>query len=157
MFLPAASPPGPPFSSHPSLTFLYPWGLSAEPGNHKFIFCAAQRAAAPRMPALHLAQLLQAVAEAPEIPPARPRPWVGTGGSSGGSVKAGADLGPCGESSSCSCISLPPCRVSPRPSWIGVQLQTPRLAEIWDTPNRARLCALLQAPPSCAAAKGSDS
>lgn len=93
MFLPAASPPGPPFSSHPSLTFLYPWGLSAEPGNHKFIFCAAQRAAAPRMPALHLAQLLQAVAEAPEIPPARPRPWVGTGGSSGGKRKSWCRLG----------------------------------------------------------------
>lgn len=163
MFLPAASLLGPPFSSHPPQTFLHPWGVSAEPVNHKFIFCTAQRAAAPRMPALHLAWLRQAVAGEPEIPPActltlppPTRAW-GLVGPPVVRVKAGADWSRCGECSSCSSISLPPCRVIPRPSWIRVPPQTLRLAEIWDTQNRARLCALLQAPPNCAATKGSDS
>lgn len=126
MFLPAASLLGPPFSSHPPQTFLHPWGVSAEPVNHKFIFCTAQRAAAPRMPALHLAWLRQAVAGEPEIPPARTptlppptRAW-GLVGPPVVRVKAGADWSRCGECSSCSSISLPPCRVSPRPSWIRV-------------------------------------
>lgn len=103
MFSLAASLLGPPFSSHPPLTFLHPWGLSAEPVNHKFIFCTAQRAAAPRMPALHLAQLCEARRRprrqrfrlpvfVPQ-PPARARPWVGTGGSSGGKSKSWCRLG----------------------------------------------------------------
>lgn len=53
--LPAASPPGPAFPSHPHLTLLTPGASLPQPANHKSIFCAspwkgwrAQRHPAPR-------------------------------------------------------------------------------------------------------------
>lgn len=128
---PESSLPGPAFPSHPHLTLLCPWRVSAaarEPQAHFLRLPweglkspqapGAKRAATPRIPATQ--------GPAPESPPCLPcAPLDGAGGSLGGRAKACVDQSLSQHSTSCTLETGPRPLQHPNPV-VGPDLECPR-------------------------------